>query len=291
MSIPIRSPSVQGHPVDLLTQRWVRLTGRRLRLVDHPWLRGPVGNPDRIGDEWIERESARLGGHLVTDHGSAGLLASMELLKGPGFDPAGLRPEIADFYERTTEWRLELWSQWCPIALPFGWVLSSVFSRRLQQLSLPLRPLDVAKGIDSRIVRVVGESGTPLGAAWLRTLRATGQMVYSGWYGTVLLPGSDRPSVRVVFPLPNGSATVFLRPEVVGAGDFRLVSPMGAFGSEGMYLVVHERATDTAWVRRVPIAERFDVYVDSERDLRTDHDLRLGKVPVIRLHYRLERRT
>jgi hypothetical protein len=43
-----------------------------------------------IGDEWIPREAARLGGEVV--HGG-GLLANMAILDGPGFaaaDPAGV---------------------------------------------------------------------------------------------------------------------------------------------------------------------------------------------------------
>jgi len=33
---------------------------------------------------------------------------------------------------------MEVWSQWSPIAWPFGWLLSTLFSRRLQQLGIPL---------------------------------------------------------------------------------------------------------------------------------------------------------
>ena len=214
----------------------------------------------------------------------------MSALEGEGFDPASLRSEIVDFYEHTADWRVELWSQWSAIALPFGWVLSLVFARRLQQLSLPLRPLDVAKGMDSRVIEVVDQSGEPLGAAWIRTLRATGQFVYSGWYGTAFPPNASRPSVRVAFPLPNGSATVFLRPHLMDDGGLRLISPHGAFGEEGMYLIVCEEDPQTAWVRRVPIVERFDIYVDDDGTVRTDHDLRLWSIPALRLHYRLERR-
>jgi len=95
----------------------------------------------------------------------------------------------------------------------FGWLLSSLFADELQQLGLPCA---TRRGLrhDSRVVTVQDQKWYQLGAAWLRTLRSTGQTVYSGWYGTALLPRALRPSVRVMFPLPNGSVTVFLRPEV-----------------------------------------------------------------------------
>jgi hypothetical protein len=97
--------------------------------------------------------------------------------------------------------------------------------------------------------------------------------------------------VRVVFPLPNGSVTVFLRPELTTGGNLCLISPLGRFGDDGAYLIVRDDDGYSAWVRRIPLNERFDVFVDDEGVLRTDHDLRLWRLPVIWLHYRLDRRT
>jgi hypothetical protein len=142
--------------------------------------------------------------------------------------------------------------------------------------------------MDSRVVVVRHHDGTQLGAAWLRTLRSTGAQVYSGWYGTARLPHSDGPSVRVAFPLPNGSVTVFLRPEVRPDGALLLTSPLGRFGDDGAYLIVVRADGHSGWVRRVPLAETFVVWADEEGTLRTDHSLSLWQVAVLRLHYRLE---
>ncbi|MDQ6784119.1 MAG: hypothetical protein M3063_11900 [Actinomycetota bacterium] len=133
-------------------------------------------------------------------------------LAGDGFDPSLLADPVVDFYEQTAQWRMQVWSQWCPAAWPFGWLLSAVFSRRLHQLALPLRPLDTAHGMDSRVIAVSNSNaeGVQVGAAWLRTLRSTGQTVYSGWYGITTVPNRNSSSVRVVFPLPNGSVTARL---------------------------------------------------------------------------------
>jgi hypothetical protein len=252
-----------------------------------PWLAGPVGGTQRIADEWLPKEAERLGGVLVE---GGGLIDGIGCLSGPGFDPSKIDRRIADFYEHTGEWRLEVWSQWCPAAWPFGWLLTAVFAHRLQQLSLPLRPLDVAQGMDSRVVSVKRPDGTQLGAAWLRKLRSTGQNVYSGWYGVAQLPKTDRPSIRVAFPLPNGSITVFLRPDVRADGALLLTSPIGGFGDDGAYLIVAAPDGNSASVRRVGLAESFVVWVDDEGTLRTDHSLSLWHVPVLRFHYRLERR-
>ncbi len=111
--------------------------------------------------------------------------------------------------------------------------------------------------MDSRIVLVQDHLGSRLGTAWLRTLRTSGQTVYSGWYGAVTLPGSEGPTLRVVFPLPNGSVTVFLRPEVRADGGLVLRSPVGPFGAVGAYLIVSEPNHTSGWVRRVPLSEQF----------------------------------
>ncbi|MDQ6784691.1 MAG: hypothetical protein M3063_14895 [Actinomycetota bacterium] len=241
-----------------------------------------------MADAWLPAEAARLGG-TVTEGG--GLLDDFDRLRGPGFDPAGLAAPIIDFYERTAQWRLEAWSQWGPVAWPFGWLLSALFADRLQQLSLPLRPLDVALGMDSRVLAVTAPDGSQLGAAWIRRLRSSGQIVYSGWYGLAQLPNTGRPSIRVMFPLPNGSIAVFLRTEVRDDGALVLTSPLGTFGDNGAYLIVARKGGDSAWVRRIPLAEHFVVWVDDERILRADHALNLGRVPVLRFHYRLDRRS
>ena len=117
-----------------------------------------------------------------------------------------------------------------------------------------------------------------VGAAWLRTLRTTGQAIYSGWYSSELIPAADRPSIRVVFPLPNGSVTVLLRPEV----RLRTVrsmpsSPAGKIRAPRAptSVVARPDRRKSGWALRVPLAERFVVFVDNEGVLRTDHELNL----------------
>ena len=276
----------RGHLLDRSTQAWVRATGRRVELSEYPWLDGPIGDPALIGDAWLERQTRRLGG---TPRAGGGLLEDFGALAGDGFDPSQLEPAIRAFYERTDQWRLDVWSQWCPAAWPFGWLVSALFARRLHQLALPLRPLDVARGMDSEVVSVIDHRGVQLGAMWLRRLRSNGDTVYSGWYGTADLPLAKHRSVSVTFPLPNGNLAIFLRPVVDEHGALVLSSPLASFGDDGAYLVVADHDHRTAWVRRAPLAERFRVFVDEEGVLRTDHALNLWTIPVIRLHYRLQR--
>ena len=73
--------------------------------------------------------------------------------------------------------------------------------RRVQQLTLPTRPLDVARGLDSRVRVISDASGGRHAAAWLRTLRATGEYLYSGWY-------SIRRRIRTGAPWRTSASSV-----------------------------------------------------------------------------------
>src|SRR5690606_6814578 len=162
------------------------------------------------------------------------------------------------FYEETSLWRMEVWTQWNPVFQPGGELITRLFGRRVQQLALPTQPLAMAHGVDSRVVPILGPDGEQRAAAWMRTRRSTGE---------------------------SGNVQVFLRPIAEPDGSFTLSSPRGAFGDDGAYVVVDSPKGTHA--KRLPIHETFHVYVDSEGVLRTDHELRLWSVTVVRFHYKL----
>ncbi|MGI5217141.1 hypothetical protein [Nocardia sp. CA-290969] len=275
--------------VDRGTRRYWKTFGRPVDLGGrHSWLRAPVLTDvdGAVEDNWLRAEAERVGGRTENDP-EAGLLADIGVLGGAGFDPERLHPDVRDFYERTALWRMEAWVQWAPVFAVGGWFVTRFFGRRVGQLALPIRPLDTARGIDSRVERVVGADGGYRGAAWLRTSRATGEYIYSGFYRVSRLPGADQPSVHVSFPLPLGNVQVFLRPQVGEGGALRLVSPPGAFGADGAYVTVVDG--DRCWASRIPIHEEFHVFADGANLLRTDHTLALGRATALRLHYLLMR--
>ena len=271
--------------LDRATRLFWRLKGRPVDLAgEQRWLAAPMHDGSRVADGWLQQAAEAVGGTVAMNVSDAGLLHDMSALDGPGFRAADLNPQVRDFYEHTSDWRMEVWTQWNPLFQPGGELISRLWGRRVQQLALPTRPLDVAYGMDSRVKLIVAADGKPVGAGWLRTLRATGEYVYSGYYSSRLLPGSAQPSVHVAFPLEHGNIQVFLSPRALPDGNLELRSPAGPFGSDGAYVVVDQGGTHAA---RAPIHESFKVYVDDEGVLRTDHDLRLWLAPVVRLHYKL----
>ncbi|UFN45918.1 hypothetical protein [Nocardioides okcheonensis] len=276
------------HLLDLGTRKFWRLTGRPVDLDGaERWLDAPMSGSSRVGAGWVADESARHGGPPAVVEDGAGLLPSMSALDGPGFDASRLRPEVRDFYEHTSAWQMEVWTGWSPLFWPGGEVVSRLWGRRVEQLALPMRPLDVARGMDSRITPIRDAAGTQVAAAWTRTLRADGRPVFSGAYSAGSVPGSPGPSVHVAFPLESGNVQVFLRPTVTDDGGLLLESPSGRFGDDGAYVVVRDGGGTHA--ARVPLHETFHVFPDDHGVLRTDHELRLWGASAVRLHYRLDR--
>lgn len=140
----------EGDLVDWTTQRWVQLTGRVVSRQGHPWLDGPAGRPTGIGARFFE-DYADAHGLRVLHGQPGGLISSFETLRCAAFDPGAISAAVVDFYARTGAFDLDVWSQWTGPFRPFGWALAAIFSRRLQQLNVPLSNLDTSRGMTSEV--------------------------------------------------------------------------------------------------------------------------------------------
>lgn len=265
--------------------------GRLVRLEDHDWLDGPAGKTRRIGRNFFDELARDEDMTLEREVPESGLLR-FEDLSAPGFDAARVQPLIADFYNRTTAYSLSLWSTWRGPFKPFGWLVSSLFARRLGQLNMPLDPLDSAQGITSCVVQLRERAtGRLRYTGWERRFVRSGEVLYCGTYSVATAPRVGRPCVKVVFPLPNGSATVLLRPVLKRDGSLLLQSSGKGFGDAGFYFIVR-RDRKMAWAFYLStMKEQLHVYTDGEGVLRTDHNFKLWGMPFLSLHYRMTPRT
>jgi hypothetical protein len=277
----------RGHLVDWSTQRWVEFTGRRVTLAECPWLEGPAGNPGGIGKDFFDSYSSA-NALRVERSGGGGLIPDFSVLNSNAFNTGRISPGVVHFYQRTSEYELDAWSQWCGAFRPFGAALAFLFSRRLQQLNVPLSGLDTSRGMTSTVIPVVRElDGTAVFTAWVRELIGTGDVIYAGAYSTCRVPGFDGRCVRVVFPLPNGNAIVIMRPIAHSDGSLTLMSSGERFGDPGFYFTVHEPA-GTIHARYLrSFRETIHVYAAPEGGVRADHVLTLWGLTFLRLHYRL----
>ncbi|MEJ7810002.1 MAG: hypothetical protein WKG32_06225 [Gemmatimonadaceae bacterium] len=277
----------RGHLIDWLTQRWVQFTGRRVDLARDAWLDGPVGDPGGIGADFFDRLASVRGLRVRRGDPDAGLMPAFGSLAGPAFDPGAVDPRVAAFYERTAGFDLDAWAEWCGLFRPFGQLLAWLFSRRLQQLNVPLTGLDTSRGMTSEVIQLVDPAtgGVRL-TAWVRRLLGTGRVLYAGSYSVCQVPGFAGPCVRVVFPLPNGNAMVVMRPVAHEDGSFSVVSAGRSFGEPGFYFTVHGR--EAVWARYLQaLRETIRVYAAEDGGVRADHVLTLWGATFLRLHYRL----
>jgi hypothetical protein len=224
----------------------------------------------------------------VVESGPRGLLPDFKSLAGSGCDPALVAPIVGDFYERTSAYELDAWSEWHGLFKPFGAALAVIFSRRLQQLNIPLSSLDSSKGMTSNVVQLWNRrTGALVQTAWVRELCATSNVIYAGSYSLCHVPGYNSACVKVVFPLPNGNAIVILKPESHADGSFSITSSGGGFGDPGFYFTVHGQG-DVVWARYVrAMKEKITVYAAEAGTARTDHVLWFCGMQFLRLHYRM----
>jgi hypothetical protein len=102
--------SVLGLLLQVTIEWLVRLTGRRIRKSEAPWLDCVLGKPGVIGTGVYQRiaEEEKLA---ITQPLDAGLIPSLGSLRGPSFDPERVDPRIRHFYEHTALYKLEVWSE------------------------------------------------------------------------------------------------------------------------------------------------------------------------------------
>lgn len=277
-----------GYLQDWITQQWVKITGKRFSPEQDSWLVGPIGDTDIIGDKFFRELARRENLEIEEGKINAGLLDSFESLEMTHKEQKLIHPKVVRFYERTSNYSFEIWSEWCGFFRPFGWLLSIIFSRRLQQLNLPLSSLHSAKGIKSSIFKLIdNRTNKSKWTVWYRILRATNHVIYSGVYTVCSIPNQPGKFLKVVFPLPNGNATVIMRREVLPNGALKLSSDGKKHGDNGFYFTLTDHKGKN-WVRFVSsMHEWIIVYEDEEGVLRADHDLHFYGLPFLKLHYKM----
>ena len=197
------------------------------------WLTGPTGTTHGIGPLFFEQYAARTGLEIVSDDAPRGLVPNLRAV----LDDARIHPAVAAFYEQTSEYEMDCWSEWSSVFRPFGRLLALIFSRRLEQVNVPLTGLDTHRGISSRVFAMSTPQGD-LQTAWVRQLLASNRTLYAGSYSICQVPGYSGQCIKVCFPLPNGRAMVIMRPQVHPDGSLTVISDGGRFGDPGFYFVV-----------------------------------------------------
>lgn len=145
----------------------------------------------------------------------------------------------------------------------------------------------MALGMSSEIILLKKANNDVKYTGWFRKIAGSNRVLYTGFYMIEKCPNSTTPSVKVVFPMPDGNATVILRPEIGDDGALTLSSHGQGFGDVGFYRIQDQRNGLRVWLISY-LREHFRVYVDKEDVLRCDHSIHFLGLQVVKLHYRIE---
>jgi hypothetical protein len=271
----------------------VALLAERVRAEDLPFVVPLEATGRYVGTGYVRELAARIGGDYQPAAPDVGILASLDELAGPDFDPASVDPLVREFYEHTTRFTLDITPQWRTWVRPGYLLYRTLVARPLGQANVPMNQRATQRGINSRIDTIsdvtpgAGPEHVVAIRGWIRSFADTDEPIYVGIYTTYRHDG--RGYVSVGFPLPQASFTATLAPSPRPDGGLVLDSH-SALRHPGHYLTYVDAGTRELTALAVRgFAERLDVFVD-DGVLRAEHAFWVFGLPFLVLHYRMERK-
>jgi hypothetical protein len=266
----------------------VSLLAERVRAEDLPFVVPLEARTRYVGTGYVRELAGVLGGRYVPAAPDVGIVASVDELAGPEFDPAAIDPRVREFYEHTTRFTLDIDPEWRLWVRPGYLLYRTLVARPLGQANVPMNQRETQRGIRSRIDTITGPGPGPVMVrGWIRSFTDTDEPIYVGIYTTYR--HGDRGYVSVGFPLPQASFTATLLPRTRPGGGLVLTS-RSEDDQPGHYLAYIDPATRDLTVLAVRgFAEQLDVYV-RDGELRAEHAFSVFGLPFLVLHYRMHRK-
>jgi hypothetical protein len=267
----------------------VTMVAERVRAEDLPFVVPRAARSAYVGTGYIRELAETLGGHYVGDEPDVGIVASLDELAGPDFDPGDVDPRVREFYEHTTRFRLDIVPRWRLWVRPGYLLYRTLVARPLGQANVPMNQRETQRGVRSRIdtIRLPGEDAVAV-RGWIRSFADTDEPIYVGIYTTYRHDG--RGYVSVGFPVPQGSFTATLQPRARAGGGLVLTS-RSDHDQAGHYLTYVDPDSGELTAAAVHgFAEQLDVYVEDGK-LRAEHAFWVFGMPFLVLDYRMQRKT
>src|SRR5215213_2271285 len=266
----------------------VTLLAVRAKVADLPFVVPLEARSRYVGVDYVRSLAEVLGGTYVRDAGDAGIVASLDNLAGPDFDPGTVAAQVREFYEHTTRFALDIVPEWRTWVRPGYLLYSSLVAKPLGQANVPMNQRQALRGVRSRIDTIDIDRDEIIDIrGWIRSFAATGEPIYVGIYTTYR--HDDRGYVSVGFPLPQSSFTATLVPRARAGGGLVLTS-RSPLPPPGHYLTFIEPESRELTTLGVPgFKEELDVYV-ADGELRADHAFWLFGLPFLVLRYRIRRK-
>ena len=263
----------------------VSLLAERVSARELPFVVPLEARTRYVGTEYVTALAEVLGGTYERAVADIGIVATLDALAGPEFDPDACDPRVREFYEHTTRFKLDIVPEWRPWVRP-GYLLYRTFlARPLGQANVPMNQRDALRGVHSRIDTIdVDGDGVPDIRAWIRSFADTDEPIYIGIYTTYR--DDERGYVSVGFPLPQTNFTATLVPRARPDGGLTLTS-RSSLPHPGHYFTYVDPDTRALTTAEVPgFAEELDVYVE-DGEVRAEHAFWVFGFPFLVLHYRI----
>jgi hypothetical protein len=266
----------------------VSLLAERVKAEELPFVVPLEARTRYVGTGYVRELAGVLGGSYQADAPDVGIVASLDELAGPQFDPAGVDPRVREFYEHTTRFALDIVPEWRLWVRPGYLLYRTLLARPLGQASVPMNQREALRGIRSRIDTISPTRDGVVGVrGWIRSFADNDEPIYVGIYTTYRHAG--RGYVSVGFPLPQTNFTATLAPYPRPGGGLILTS-RSDLDHPGHYLTYVDPANRELTALAVHgFAEQLDVYVDGD-ELRAEHAFWVFGFPFLVLHYRMHRK-
>ena len=240
-----------------------------------------------VGADYVEQLAEVRGGTFRRNPPDVGILASLDALRGPTFDPDRVHPLIREFYEHTSRFKLSIVPEWRRWMKPGYELFKRVVAEPLGQAAIPSNIEEAQRGMVSTIdtIDLDGDEVIDI-RGWIRTFADSGKPIYVGIYTS--FRHDERGYVSVGFPIPGSNFTATLEPRNEGASDLVLTS-RSDLPFPGHYLSSVDSERDALTViKLLSFEERIHVFV-RDGQLRTDHSFSLAGLRFLTLHYEIER--
>jgi hypothetical protein len=267
----------------------VTLLSERARAEDLPFVVPLEARSRYVGVDYVRSLAELLGGSYTRDAADVGIVAALDDLAGPRFDPAAVAPQVREFYEHTTRFTLDIVPEWRSWVRPGYLLYRTLVARPLGQANVPMNQRQALRGVRSRIDTIAVDRDDVIDVrGWIRQFADTGEPIYVGIYTTYRHDG--RGYVSVGFPLPQSSFTATLEPRALPGGGLLLTSrsDLPHPGHYLSYIDPETRELTTLAVRG--FAEELRVTVVGG-ELRADHAFWVFGLPFLVLRYRIRSRA
>ena len=241
-----------------------------------------------VGGDYVEQLAKTRGGTFRRNPPDVGILASLDSLEGPTFDPSRVHPLIREFYEHTSRFKLSIIPEWRRWMKPGYELFKQLVAEPLGQAAIPSNIAEAQRGMVSTIDTISLEGNDEIDIrGWVRTFADSGKPIYVGIYTS--FRHDDRGYVSVGFPIPSANFTATLLPRNAGESDFILTSRT-ELEFPGHYLSSVDSERDALTVLKLLyFREQIFVYV-ADGELKTEHSFYLAGQRFLTLHYEIERR-